>query len=225
MTTQRILQVVGFTILSIGLVVPHTSQAQDSNLGNWLIYIGNKQLNAKWNLHHEVQLRNYNAIGDLEQLLLRTGLGYSFDDNRKNMLLGYGFIQSENYSDDNTYKLPTSEHRIFQQYISKQSIGKISLQHRFRFEQRFAGSDFKLRLRYFTGATVPISNGNNNKFYLSAYNEIFLNSEKEFFDRNRLYGGIGYNYSKTIRFELGYMNQFFETSSRDQINIISFVSF
>ena len=52
MTTQRILQVVGFTILSIGLVVPHTSQAQDNNLGNWLIYIGNKQLNAKWNLHH-----------------------------------------------------------------------------------------------------------------------------------------------------------------------------
>ncbi len=225
MTFQRILYIIGVSICSLALMMPYSSQAQDSNLGNWLVYIGNKQLNPKWNLHHEVQLRNYNTIGDLEQLLLRTGLGYSFKENRKNILFGYGFIQSENYSNNNTYKIPLSEHRVFQQYISKQTVGKISVQHRFRFEQRFVGNDFKLRLRYFTGATVPLSKSNDNKFYLSAYNEVFLNSENNVFDRNRLYGGIGFNYQKNIRFELGYMNQFFETSGRDQINIISFVSF
>jgi hypothetical protein len=31
--------------------------------------------------------------------------------------------------------------------------------------------------------------------------------------------------NKNIRLELGYINQFFETSSRDQLNIISFVNF
>ena len=62
-------------ILILGLLLPSLNQAQESNLGNWLIYIGNKKLNEKWNLHHEIQYRNYDAIGDLEQLLLRTGLG------------------------------------------------------------------------------------------------------------------------------------------------------
>jgi hypothetical protein len=61
--------------------------------------------------------------------------------------------------------------------------------------------------------------------YLSAYNEIFINTEKNFFDRNRLYGGIGYRFSKYIRTEIGVMNQTTNSVSRNQINLISFVNF
>ena len=61
--------------------------------------------------------------------------------------------------------------------------------------------------------------------YLSSYNELFLNHENNVFDRNRLYGGLGYKLSNLIRFELGYMNQFFSNGNRDQINIITFLSF
>ncbi len=225
MKTKRIAQIIIFTLLGFSLILPHSGQAQESDLGNWLIYIGNKQINTKWNLHHEVQYRNYDAIGDLEQLLLRTGFGYSFNDSKNNLLLGYGFIHSENHGENTNDKVSVDEHRIFQQFISKQSVGQLNLQHRYRFEQRFVESDFKLRFRYFLGATMPLSKAEDNKFYLSAYNEIFLNSKTAIFDRNRLYGGLGYNLNKNIRIELGYMNQFFEISSRDQINIISFVNF
>jgi hypothetical protein len=75
------------------------------------------------------------------------------------------------------------------------------------------------------GINVPLSKKETNKLYLSAYNEIFLNTESPIFDRNRLYGGIGYKISDSVRMELGYMNQFFETSSRDQLNIMTFVNF
>ncbi len=61
------------------VMLPIFSMAQESDFGNWLIYIGNKKLNSKWNVHNEVQYRNYNAVGDLEQLLLRTGFGYTFN--------------------------------------------------------------------------------------------------------------------------------------------------
>ncbi|MFY0712271.1 DUF2490 domain-containing protein [Seonamhaeicola sp. NFXS20] len=213
--------------LVILLVLPVFAQSQDSNFGNWLIYIGNKNINQKWNLHHEVQYRNYNAIGDLEQLLLRTGLGYTFNEDKNNVLLGYGYILSENYLDETDDKTSLNEHRIFQQFISKQTIGNISLSHRYRFEQRFVESDFKMRFRYFLAFKVPFKTKEkeNSKFYLSAYNEIFLNTTSSIFDRNRVYGGLGYNLNKNIRIEAGYMNQFFETSSRDQFNIISFVNF
>ncbi len=204
------------------------SHSQESNLGNWLIYIGSKKINSKWNLHHEVQYRNYDAIADLEQLLLRTGLGYNLSENNNNLLLGYGYILSENYLPNANEKVSVNEHRIFQQFVTKQKLGRLGLTHRYRFEQRFVEDDFKMRFRYFLSLKVPFKRneeGVDGPFYLSAYNEIFLNTKTSIFDRNRLYGGLGYEFSKTLRLELGYMNQFFETSGRDQINIIAFVNF
>lgn len=210
--------------LSIMLILPFFAIGQESNFGNWMIYFGNKKINSKWNLHNEVQYRNYNAIGDLEQLLLRVGLGYNLTE-KTNLLFGYGFILSENYIGDTDEKFQVNEHRIYQQLITKQYFKKLSIQHRYRFEQRFVEDDFKLRFRYFLGINVPLSKKETNKLYLSAYNEIFLNTESPIFDRNRLYGGFGYKISDSVRMELGYMNQFFETSSRDQLNIMTFVNF
>jgi len=206
------------------VMLPLFSMAQESNFGNWLIYIGNKKLNTNWNIHNEVQYRNYNAIGNLEQLLLRTGIGYNLTDN-SNMLLGYGYILSENYIANTNEKIAINEHRIFQQFTTKQSIGSIKLSHRYRFEQRFIEDDFKMRLRYFLGLNVPFSKNENNKCYFSAYNEIFLNTKTSIFDRNRVYGGVGYQINKDIKVEAGYMSQLFETKSRDQFNFITFVNF
>ena len=212
--------------LTLLLALPHFINAQESNFGNWLIYIGDKKLNSKWNIHNEIQYRNYNAIGDLEQLLLRTGLGYTFNERKNNVLLGYGYILSKNYLNESDEKETVNEHRIFQQFISKQKIGRLELMHRYRFEQRFVEEDFKLRFRYFLGINFPLTGkilAPKNP-YLSVYNEIFLNTKTTIFDRNRLYGGIGYIFNDNIKLELGYMNQFFETYSRDQLNIILFVN-
>ena len=213
--------------LTCVLMLPYLSIAQNSDFGNWLIYIGNKKVNSKWNIHNEVQYRNYDAIGDLEQLLLRTGLGYNLSENNHNLLLGYGYILSQNYSAVTEDKLDVNEHRIFQQFTSKQKIGNVSLSHRYRFEQRFVESDFKMRLRYFLAFKVPIlkTETSPTKLYLSAYNEVFLNTESDVFDRNRVYGGLGYQLNNNVRIEAGYMNQLFEHSSRDQFNLITFVNF
>jgi hypothetical protein len=224
MTKNKLIKRSFWVALTLVFALPNLVQGQESNLGNWLIYIGNKQLNEKWNLHHEVQYRNYDAIGDLEQLLLRTGLGYTFGESKKNILLGYGYILSENYNSEMDLKKSVNEHRIFQQFISKQKLGKLKLSHRYRFEQRFVESDFKMRVRYFLGVNVPISSEEENKYYFSAYNELFLNTKSKLYDRNRLYGGFGYHLNKKVRLELGYMNQFFNEGRRDQLNIFTFVN-
>jgi len=209
------------------LLLPYIATAQSSDFGNWLIYIGSKKVNSKWNIHNEVQYRNYDAIGDLEQLLLRTGVGYNLSENNHNVLLGYGYILSQNYVADAQEKSDVNEHRIFQQFTSKQKIGSMSLSHRYRFEQRFVESDFKMRLRYFLALKIPLikSEAVPAKLYVSAYNEVFLNTESSVFDRNRVYAGLGYQLHKNVRIEAGYMNQLFENSSRDQFNLITFVNF
>lgn len=208
------------------IMLPTFSYGQDSDLGNWMIYIGNKKLNNKLNLHHEVQYRNYNAVGDLEQLLLRTGLGYTFNDNKNNVLLGYGYILSDNYINNTDLKKSINEHRIYQQFTSKQEIGSVKLSHRYRFEQRFVEDDIKMRFRYFLALKMPLFNKDKtSKYYLSAYNEIFLNTKTAVFDRNRLFGGLGYKINENLKLEVGYMNQFFENSGRDQLNLILFANF
>ena len=228
-------QSVFMVALAFMLMLPSLAQAQDSEFGNWLVYIGSKKLNTKWNLHNEIQYRNYNAVGDLEQLLLRTGIGYNLTENNNNLLLGYGYIASENYVGNTDDKITVNEHRIFQQFTAKQKVGKIGLTHRYRFEQRFVESDFKARLRYFLALKIPLAKSNTSeedgeeqqpsKFYFSTYNEIFLNTKFSVFDRNRVYGGLGYQLNKNVRIEAGYMNQIFEASSRDQFNLITFVNF
>jgi len=211
-------------LCGIVCMMPLLLSAQESNLGNWMLLFGNKKINDKLNWHHELQYRNYDAIGDLEQLLLRTGVGYKVADN-SNLLLGYGFIRSENY-DGADNKSVVNEHRIFQQLITKQNVHKLRLQHRYRFEQRFVEDNFRIRFRYFLGLAYPMWKDKTSlkELYFSMYNEIFLNTERDVFDRNRLYGGLGYRLNETFRFELGYMNQFLNVGNRDQLNLVCFFS-
>ena len=101
------------------LILSISMNAQDSSIGNWMIYIGNKQLKKDWNIHHEIQYRNYNAAGDFEQLLLRTGLGYNLTEGNNNILLGYGYMNSQNYIVSGIFiepaaspKVTVKEHRV-----------------------------------------------------------------------------------------------------------------
>ncbi|AKP69068.1 hypothetical protein CG08_0740 [Riemerella anatipestifer] len=174
-----------------------------------------------------MQYRNFNFIGDTEQVLIRTGLGYNLTENNNNILLGAAFIYSEPYLANSDTKTSFNEHRIYQQFITRQTFGAVSLQHRYRFEQRFFEKDFRLRLRYFIGLNVALNKKQmmDKAVYLSAYNEIFINTENNIFDRNRLYGGLGYRFSKNVRTEVGVMNQSTSTVSRNQLNLITFFNF
>ncbi|MEJ8598476.1 DUF2490 domain-containing protein [Riemerella anatipestifer] len=209
------------------LLLPKVVFSQTNDLGNWFIYFGDKKIDNRWNWHHEVQYRNFNFIGDTEQVLIRTGLGYNLTENNNNILLGAAFIYSEPYLTNSDTKTSFNEHRIYQQFITRQTFGAVSLQHRYRFEQRFFEKDFRLRLRYFIGLNVALNKKQmmDKAVYLSAYNEIFINTENNIFDRNRLYGGLGYRFSKNVRTEVGVMNQSTSTVSRNQLNLITFFNF
>ncbi|WP_462223999.1 DUF2490 domain-containing protein [Flavobacterium sp.] len=200
------------------------SFSQQSDIGNWFIYFGNQAINSKWNWHNEVQYRNFNFVGDTNQLLVRTGIGYNLSENNNNVLLGYGFINTQRYVNNSDDKVSTNEHRIFQQFITRQNFGRFFLQHRYRIEERFLPNDFQLRFRYFLGLNVPITKKTleKNTLYFSAYNELFVNAEKPLFDRNRLYGALGFVINKNFKAEAGFMAQTLENSNRNQFQIVIF---
>lgn len=211
--------------ISIAFILLSTfAFAQKSDVGNWFIYFGNQKINKNWNFHSEIQYRNYDFIGDTNQLLLRTGIGYNLTEKNNNVLLGYGFINTQKYVSNSDEKTETNEHRIFQQFITRQNFGIIFLQHRCRIEERFLPNDFQMRFRYFLAINVPINKKtmDKNALYFSGYNEIFISAEKPMFDRNRLYGALGYVINKNIKIEAGFMAQTLENSNRNQFQIVLF---
>jgi len=213
-----------FLIVFLFLGINNSLYSQKSDIGNWFIYFGNQKINQNWNWHNEIQYRNYDFIGDTNQLLLRTGIGYNLTENNNNVLLGYAFVNTHKYIPNSDQKQESNEHRIFQQFITKQNFGRLYFFHRYRVEERFMPDDFQVRLRYFLSASIPLNKKklDKNALYFSTYNEIFVNTEKPLFDRNRIYAALGFVINKNFKVEAGIMSQILEQSNRNQFQIVIF---
>ncbi len=58
------------------------AQIDEDQLGAWYMYFWNTKLPDKpWGLQGDVQYRNWDLGGDLEQLLIRNGLTYTITNN------------------------------------------------------------------------------------------------------------------------------------------------
>ena len=176
--------------------------------GNWLMYFGSNKVSDKFSIHSEIQYRNHSiAPVNVEQLLLRTGLNYHFAKNAF-ATAGYAYIGNHEYESERTSP-ETEEHRIWQQFITTNKLGRVKFEHRYRLEERFIEDDFKTRFRYRLMLFVPINKPEitPGAIFAGVYNEIFINGEEEFFDRNRLYGGLGYQLSDNINLQTGILYQ------------------
>lgn len=193
------------------------SQIDQSQTGAWYMYFFNHQFEKnQFGIQGDVQYRNWNTIGDLEQLLLRTGVTFTPKETNILFTLGVANITTGTFGDsDDT----TAENRIYQEALLPQKVGKrFFLTHRFRYEQRFVeDQDFRTRYRYNLFLNIPFNKETleKNAFYAALYNELFINGETniggtrevQLFDRNRTYLGAGYVIKNGMRIQLGWMNQ------------------
>ncbi len=193
---------------SLLFFLPVSMLAQQAETGNWLMYFGMNKLSDKFSLHTEVQYRNHTLMpNNTEQLLLRTGLNYHFSD-KAFVTAGYAYIPSYIYKSEQ--KSPeTEEHRIWQQFILTNTIGRVKFEHRYRIEQRWVNRNYKNRFRYRLMLFIPLNKSkiDDKTWFLGFYDEVFVNAKKTFFDRNRLYGALGYQITKNAGVQLGMMRQ------------------
>lgn len=198
----------------------------DSDLGSWYMYFGNFRFSeSPWAIHGEVQYRNHNIVGSLEQLLVRTGLQYNHKSGQASFLAGYASITTGAQGD---FIAKFHENRIYQEVTLRQKLGKVGLLHRYRFEQRWVdGTDMKTRFRYAIFVHVPINKkdlSEKGSLYAQVYDEIFINGQKsdnlsvsQYFDRNRLYVGVGYRTSAKLSLQFGFMEQTGNSFSKSQL--------
>ncbi|MGJ8684624.1 MAG: DUF2490 domain-containing protein [Nonlabens sp.] len=193
------------------------SQVESSETGAWYMYFFNKKFKeSNFGIQGDFQYRDWQGLGDLEQLLLRSGITYSPDNVNATFTLGYGNITSGAFGDS---KATSSESRLYQEALLPQKLGeRFYITHRFRYEQRWVeNQDFRTRYRYNLFLNVPVNQKTlgKNAIYVALYNEVFINGQTdigddrtvEIFDRNRTYLGAGYAISDKLRAQIGWMNQ------------------
>ncbi|NND63851.1 MAG: DUF2490 domain-containing protein [Flavobacteriaceae bacterium] len=211
-------------ILSIAVLLLAFSQisAQDTGedeFGLWAMYFGTNQISDDFSIHTEVQHRSYEFGSNFNQLLLRTGLNYHFSENAT-ATIGYGYISTDPTFPEPEGEENNSEHRIFQQFVLKNKVGAFKFSHRYRIEQRFldnflTGKDTQHRARYLLRVTYPV----NEQWFLTAYDELFINLQEPIFGQNRLYGAVGYNFNKNVSTQVGYLKNHFTGANFDRFQI------
>ena len=217
--------ILAFTVLSLDSF----GQIDENEMGTWYMYFWNTTINdGPWGFQGDVQHRNWDIIGDLEQLLLRGGLTYQPQNTQVKLTLGYAFILTGEFGSGNA---TSQESRIYQEALLNQKVGgRLYLTHRFRYEQRFVeDQDFRTRLRYNLFLNIPLNRKDlqPGAVYLALYNELFINGQRgigdgrevELFDRNRTYGALGYSVVKGLRVQAGFMRQVTDNWGKGQIQL------
>ena len=222
----------GLVLLMIVGMSSNRTSAQSTvdgdQLGAWYMYFWNATIKkSSWGFQGDVQFRNWDVMGDLEQLLIRGGVTYKPKNANAKFTLGYASITSGTFGKDNS---TTHENRIYQEALLPHRVGqRFYLTHRFRYEQRFvetaAGEDFRTRYRYNLFINIPINKKEivKNTVYLALYNELFIRGEWDShnnpFDRNRLYGAIGFKPLDKLKVQLGVMRQKSTSVAKNQLQI------
>lgn len=208
------------------LIIPLTANAQitNSEFGNWIMVFNQTRIHEKWSLHSEAQFRSYSLDPNTEQIILRGGVNFHLN---KSIVFtgGYGWIT--NYADDGEIikDQHTEEHRAWQQASLKSNYGHLQIEHRYRLEQRWLNNNktinYKDRIRYLLRVTIPLNKNDlvKNTLFASFYNELFIHFHNEPFDRNRLYGTLGFQFTDKSNIQLGYLAQTSKNSTKHYLQI------
>lgn len=203
----------GLLLLNCCTVSAQTSLTPSAPIGTW--FIGTAQLvggEKKWGGFAEVQARSNALFRQFFYNELKGGLSYDVDKNFTLTLAG-GRYATYDYNALSDGPLNT-ERRLWEQVIVNQYLSRLKFEHRYRVEQRwFTFRDgthpYRNRIRYRLNAFIPLNKRTitARTFFLSLYDEIFLNPKGPTFERNRFYTGVGYQIDTHWVVQLGRVNQ------------------
>ena len=183
--------------------------AQNFDLGSWNILNLKYNVNDKWSVFGEAQLRSLKFYNNFHYYEYKGGVNYKV---HKNATLSLGAGSYQTYKEGGNFVLPKNndELRVWPQIIIFQSLGKLKIEQRYRAELRFTSNGYRNRFRYRLGLSYPFGKEKNNykPFQISASNELFFTDKEPYFERNRMLVAFNYKPSKSTTLQVGYLNQF-----------------
>ncbi|MGH7181713.1 MAG: DUF2490 domain-containing protein, partial [Nitrospiraceae bacterium] len=196
------------------------SQNVQQNFRLWSPVFLTVPLSTSFLGYAEVNPRFGDDVSDLNQLILRTAVGYKLDD-RWSIWQGYAWATV--YYNANNQPDFTGEQRIYQQLSSKdklpflETFPFINLNSRTRLEERWIDhtSHTALRARTMLRVDVPLPMIPGWGFV--TFDEIFVNlngvsgGPEAGFEQNRFFIGVNHEFMKKFNMDLGYQMQIINT--------------
>jgi hypothetical protein len=178
--------------------------------------------------------RDASMFAHLQSHFLRPWLYYQLNPNVRFSLSPVSWFGTWNYNNGRLASF-VPEYRITPQVTLFQTIGRVSLQHRFRYEWRFIGksstdttninyftggagyddfSNTRQRFRYLVRANILLNHDKMQPktWYSANWNELFVamgerTANTNLLDQNRIFIGLGYKFDNHYRLEGGFLNQ------------------
>lgn len=202
-----------------------TAQTKNITIINqqWLQYYNQLKLNDNWSLLTDCGYRWENSFQESRQYLIRTGVGYSVNSG---FMLAGGFTHLGFLSSGVVNKV---EFRPYQELSLTNEYNKVTLNHRYRIEERFFNpvvngsiqntNTFNFRFRYSFMAGFPLfalsKSKPDNILLLNIGNELFINVGSgivyTIFDQNRILISPTLQFNKKMTISITWNSQFSST--------------
>lgn len=226
---KSILLLIVASLLSVGRV-----HAQRDVVGQPVEWFGTSsvvKLHKHFGLFFDGQFRFVKGLDNMQHMVR---LSTDIYVNKHLSVSPFGYARIWNYQyGEQPAAVINHEHRFYQQIQYKHTIGKVTLTHRLRTEERFiqthheeppGSGDFvddgysqnkQFRIRYRLWANYPLNaeKMQPKTFYLAAFVEAFMSwgelvTYKNKIDQYRPFVGLGYEFNELVNLQAGPMYQY-----------------
>lgn len=183
--------------------------AQDEGLGSWNIL----NLQYKWNDRLsglvEGQVRSLKFYDNFHYYEYKGAVTYKAMPGLR-LALGAGRYVTYRPGGDFVTPKANDELRIWPQVAFDASLGRLRLEHRYRWEMRYTSFGYRNRFRFRLGLAYPFgaSKGGERPYTISASNELFFSDQEPYFERNRAQVTLNRRITPGLALQLGYLHQF-----------------
>lgn len=187
----------------------------------WSGYFNQTRFTKRSGIWVDLQLRLNEFVAERSLSIVRAGYTYFLSD-RVRLTAGYGYIT--HYNSNNQFLPDVPESRPWQQVQWFDKTKNFSLAQYFRVEERFVREvsqgeltdtfRFNWRFRYNFAMSIPLKGAEiaaktpfiflNDELHINAGKNIVNN----YFDQNRLFAGLGYQFTAALNAHLGYLYVF-----------------
>lgn len=201
------LRVVAIAVLLFGSIF--SAQAQNDKTG--VFGIGTVVLPGdsthRWGGYIELQARSNQFFNEFYYFETKGGISFDIAKNYTALIGGGRYITEDN---DNIGQSRVSEFRMWEQLTVNNFLNRVKIEHRYRAEQRWLNGIYRNRFRYRVNFVVPLNHPKiePGTYFVSVFDEIFLNNKAPHFERNRFSATLGYQFDKSLSVQAGWLNQY-----------------
>ena len=138
----------------------------------------------------------------------RTGVTYRLG---KSFAFQVGILNAASFSSGGNFKSPVinNEFRLWEQVTLLNNIGHVKIEHRYRIEQRWRNGGYLNRFRYRLNSVVPLNSKTikDHSLFTSCFGEFFFSDRPSYFERNRFFVGLGFQFNTHLTLQAGWLRQ------------------